>query len=253
MAPFNFLLKRTGTLQKRPDPNLMALGELNLNYNQSAGGLYYKDTTGAVRKVGPAHVGPSAPNGSPTGSSGHSVGEMWYDTSAGSFKVWGGSSWAVLSSSVVPEVDPFGRMYWDGNITSTPLSPQNTWKQFSTGSRSLQSGSTDFALDTSIVGLRYTGTVTKRVVVTAKGRFDPSPNTSFKFAIARTSTGTSSFPADIITDSTITLQDTKLGETFMLETVISVSTNDVIYPALENTSSSSSVTIKNASLLIRKI
>jgi hypothetical protein len=94
----NFLLKRSGTASKRPVAASMALGELDLNYDASTGGVFYKDTAGAVVKVGPAQVGSTAPNASPAGSSGNSVGEFWYDTGASALKIWNGSAWVNTSS-----------------------------------------------------------------------------------------------------------------------------------------------------------
>jgi len=249
MAPFNFLFKRTGTLQKRPDPNLMALGELNLNYNESAGGLYYKDTTGVVRKVGPTHLGPSAPNSSPAGSTGHSIGEMWFDTLIRDFKIWDGSTWLVASE----EGNPVGRMYWDGNLTATTLSPQNSWNQFNTGSRSLGPEFSEFALDTTIVGLRYTGLATRRMAITVRGRFDSSPNTSFRFGVAKTTTGVASPATDLLADSVASLQDSKIGDIYMCETVTIIGPNTVVYPVIQNFSSATSATIKNLSFLVKKI
>jgi hypothetical protein len=47
-----FLFKRSGTADKRPDPLQMALGEVDLNYNATTGGLFYKDSAGTLIKVG---------------------------------------------------------------------------------------------------------------------------------------------------------------------------------------------------------
>ena len=58
----NFLLKRSGTADKRPDPSSMALGELDLNYDATTGGVFYKDSAGNVVKVGPCQVSATAPN-----------------------------------------------------------------------------------------------------------------------------------------------------------------------------------------------
>jgi hypothetical protein len=246
---FNLLLKRTGVAQKRPDPAFMALGELNLNYNESAGGLYYKDSTNAVRKVGPTHVGPVPPNDLAVGSVGHSVGEAWFDTSTNDFKVWDGTAWVVVSE----EGNPIGRMYWDGNTTQTLLSPQSSWHEFVASSPSLGSGAFEFALDTGIMGLRYVGIVTKKMVVTLKGRFDSTPGTSFKVAIAKTTTDTVVPATDIITDSVVSIEDSKLGDVFFCETVVDAESDSVIYPLIQNSSSATSATIKSLSMLIKKV
>ena len=65
----------------------MAFGELNLNYDASTGGLFYKDTAGAVVKVGPCQVSATAPNSSPAGSAGNSAGEFWFDSSTSTLKI----------------------------------------------------------------------------------------------------------------------------------------------------------------------
>ena len=56
-----------------------------------------EDSNGDIRKVGPIHVGSSAPNGSAAGSSGHALGEGWLDTNDNSLKVWDGSQWISIS------------------------------------------------------------------------------------------------------------------------------------------------------------
>lgn len=95
----NFLLKRSGTASKRPTAASMALGELDLNYDADTGGVYYKDSNGAVVKVGPCQVSAAAPNATPAGSSGNSAGEFWYDTANSILKVWDGTSWVAATST----------------------------------------------------------------------------------------------------------------------------------------------------------
>ena len=95
----NFLLKRSGTASKRPVAASMALGEVDINYDASTGGLFYKDSAGSVVKVGPAEVGSAAPNATPAGSSGNSAGEFWYDTGTSSLKMWDGTSWVSTGGS----------------------------------------------------------------------------------------------------------------------------------------------------------
>ena len=92
----NFLLKRSGAPDKRPDPTSMALGELDLNYDAVTGGVFYKDSNGGVVKVGSAQVSATAPNATPAGSAGNSTGEFWYDTANSALNVWDGSAWAEV-------------------------------------------------------------------------------------------------------------------------------------------------------------
>jgi hypothetical protein len=43
--------------------------------------VFFKDSGGVVVKVGPAHVGSAAPNATPAGSAGNSLGELWVNNS----------------------------------------------------------------------------------------------------------------------------------------------------------------------------
>jgi len=88
---------RSGTANKRPT-TAIADGQIALNTNTTSPGLYFKDSTGAsIIKVGPVHVGSTAPNVTPPtgGSSGNSTGEVWLDTSLtpAGVKIWDGSAW----------------------------------------------------------------------------------------------------------------------------------------------------------------
>ena len=88
---------RSGTANKRPT-TAIAEGQIALNTNTTSPGLYFKDSTGAsIIKVGPVHVGSTAPNVTPPtgGSSGNSSGEVWLDTSLtpAGVKIWDGSAW----------------------------------------------------------------------------------------------------------------------------------------------------------------
>jgi hypothetical protein len=60
-------------------------------------GLFFRDSNNSLVKVGPVHVGTTAPNASPAsgGTAGNSVGEQWLDTSSSRyvFKIWDGSAW----------------------------------------------------------------------------------------------------------------------------------------------------------------
>lgn len=89
--------KRTSVLQKRPTAAQLDLGEPAVVLHQSSFGVFLEDANGDIRKVGPIHVGSSAPNGSAAGSSGHALGEGWLDTNDNSLKVWSGSQWISIS------------------------------------------------------------------------------------------------------------------------------------------------------------
>lgn len=88
---------RSATLNKRPNPASMVDGQLAINYASGSPGAFFKDSNGNLVKVGPVHVGATAPNVSPAsgGTAGNSLGEQWLDTSGGTyvFKIWDGAAW----------------------------------------------------------------------------------------------------------------------------------------------------------------
>ena len=88
---------RSSTLNKRPNPASMVDGQVAINYASGSPGMFFKDSNGSLVKVGPVHVGSTAPNVSPAsgGTAGNSLGEQWLDTSGGTyvFKIWDGGSW----------------------------------------------------------------------------------------------------------------------------------------------------------------
>lgn len=101
----NFLLKRSNTASKRPTAAQLDIGELSLNYESTTPGVFFEDSAGNVRKVGPCEVSGSAPNSSPAGSSGNSTGELWLDTgSNNALKIYDGSAF-VVPPAVCPTQD----------------------------------------------------------------------------------------------------------------------------------------------------
>jgi hypothetical protein len=83
----------------------MSDGQLAVNSNLASPGLFLKDSNGDVVKVGPAHIGTTAPNVSPAsgGQAGNSKGEQWLDTAGGRyvFKVWDGTAWRTQEGEFV--------------------------------------------------------------------------------------------------------------------------------------------------------
>ena len=96
---------RSSTLDKRPNPASMVDGQVAINYASGAPGMFFKDSNGSLVKVGPVHVGTTAPNASPAsgGTAGNSRGEQWLDTTGGTyvFKIWDGSAWRSESGTFV--------------------------------------------------------------------------------------------------------------------------------------------------------
>lgn len=85
---------RSGTADKRPDPSNLANGQIAINYNEGDPAVYFKGDTGGLVKVAPTYVGSTAPNATPGGFSGNSLGETWLDTSITPpiFKVFDGTT-----------------------------------------------------------------------------------------------------------------------------------------------------------------
>jgi hypothetical protein len=75
----------------------MSDGQLAMNTNLASPGLFLKDSNGDLVKVGPVHVGATAPNVTPGagGQAGNSVGEAWFDTAGTNalLKIWDGTNW----------------------------------------------------------------------------------------------------------------------------------------------------------------
>lgn len=97
---------RSSTANKRPDPALLAEGQISINTNTTSPGLYFKDSTGAtIIKVGPVHVGATAPNASPPvgGSTGNGPGEVWLDTSLTppGVKIWNAATSAWVNATPI--------------------------------------------------------------------------------------------------------------------------------------------------------
>lgn len=88
---------RSSTAHKRPLPAGVSDGQLAINTNLASPGVFFKDSNGDLVKVGPVHVGATAPNASPAsgGQTGNTKGEQWLDTSGTNpvLKVWDGSAW----------------------------------------------------------------------------------------------------------------------------------------------------------------
>ena len=113
---------RSSTADKRPTPAAMSDGQLALNTNLASPGLFFKDSNGDSVKIGPVHVGTTAPNVTPGagGQAGNSKGEAWLDTTATNpiLKVWNGSAFVAVqpvgTGTVVSTTDT-------GTVTSTMI------------------------------------------------------------------------------------------------------------------------------------
>ena len=99
-TPVTLLSKRSGNTSDRPLDTTIQAGELAINFAAAENGLYFKDSVGSIRKVTGVHYGSSAPNSTPAGAAGNSVGEIWVDSAANNFlRVWDGSSFIKIGAA----------------------------------------------------------------------------------------------------------------------------------------------------------
>lgn len=99
-TPVILLSKRSGLSSDRPSGTILQGGELALCFGASDPGLYFEDSAGSIRKIGPSSYATTAPNSTPAGLAGNSVGELWTDSSTTDcyLKVWTGTTWKKISA-----------------------------------------------------------------------------------------------------------------------------------------------------------
>ena len=99
-TPVILLSKRSGQSSDRPFTTTVQAGEVAMSFGAADHGLYFKDSAGSIRKFGSNHYGTTAPNSSPVGSTGNSVGETWVDSSTASYylRVWTGAAWQKVGA-----------------------------------------------------------------------------------------------------------------------------------------------------------
>ena len=131
--------RRSSTANDRPIPTRLGAGELALNNHSTSPGLFFADnvaspSTGLI-KVGPVHVGSSAPNSSAAGFTSSSKGETWLDTTSTEiFKIFDGSSFqtakAVVSISAGQPANPTnGQLHYDTSASQLIMynSSSSSW------------------------------------------------------------------------------------------------------------------------------
>ena len=103
-TPVTLLSKRSGNASDRPLDTTVQAGELAINFAAAENGLYFKDSAGDIRKVTGTHYSANAPNSTPAGETGNSVGETWVDSSTTAYylSVWNGSSWQKIGAANTP-------------------------------------------------------------------------------------------------------------------------------------------------------
>ena len=86
--------KRSSTQDKRPAPGDLVDGQLAVNLEPTAPGIFFKTSSGTLVKAGPVFIDAVAPT--PTNFTDFSIGEMWLDTSDAArpvLKIWDGTDW----------------------------------------------------------------------------------------------------------------------------------------------------------------
>ena len=98
-TPVILLTKRSGNSSDRPNTTTVQAGEAAMCFGASDPGLYFKDSAGSIRKFGSSHYGTTAPNSSPVGSTGNSIGETWVEAAGDYYlRVWTGGSWEKVGA-----------------------------------------------------------------------------------------------------------------------------------------------------------
>ena len=100
-TPVTSLLKRTGNASDRPSGNIIVNGELAMSFGAADPGVYFEDSVGSIRKIGPTAYGTVAPNAVPVGLAGNSLGELWTDSNTTTYylKVWNGTAWQKVGAA----------------------------------------------------------------------------------------------------------------------------------------------------------
>jgi hypothetical protein len=100
-TPVTSLLKRTGNASDRPSGNIIVNGELAMSFGAADPGVYFEDSAGGIRKIGPTAYGTVAPNAVPVGLAGNSLGELWTDSNTTTYylKVWNGTAWQKVGAA----------------------------------------------------------------------------------------------------------------------------------------------------------
>jgi hypothetical protein len=208
---------RSSTANKRPT-TAIADGQIALNTNTTSPGLFFKDSTGAtIIKVGPVHVGTTAPNATPAsgGSSGNSTGEVWLDTSLtpNGVKIWNGSAWVNVTPAGSTTVQGLLELATDaetqtGSDTDRAVTPAGLQSKISDSTST--TSSTTIASSTAVKSAydlanaalpKSGGTVTGALEIGNTGSlsFEGATADGFETTIAVT---------DPTADRTITLPDT---------------------------------------------
>ena len=90
---------RSAVADTRPDPAILLDGSIALNTAAESPAVYFKAADGSLSMAGTAYVGAAAPNSTPGGFAGNTLGEFWYDTTNTTLNLWDGTTWVGASGS----------------------------------------------------------------------------------------------------------------------------------------------------------
>lgn len=163
---------RSEVASKRPQATSLLTGEIALNIDSGTPGLFIKNTSGQVVKVGPVEVGSSIPNATPAsgGSSGNSLGELWLDTAnAGGnsqrvLKIYDGTSWLNPGSVTIGSTNI--EVGSAGSTTLSGLTSLTTSGTFSLANRGSLYFYENTANGTNYVGFQAAASLSADVVWT---------------------------------------------------------------------------------------
>ena len=99
-TPVTSLLKRTGNASDRPSGNIIVNGELAMSFGAADPGVYFEDSAGSIRKIGPTAYGTVAPNAVPVGLAGNSLGELWTDSNTTTYYLKEDGSWVTTGAGI---------------------------------------------------------------------------------------------------------------------------------------------------------
>jgi hypothetical protein len=116
---------RSSLLYDRVFPNRLGVGEFAVNLHPTEPGVYFADTSASPKlfKIGPIHVGTTAPNAVPSGFTGLCKGESWLDQSSTQIlKIYDGTTFqtpkavASTSTSGYPSNPMDGQLHYDKSV-----------------------------------------------------------------------------------------------------------------------------------------
>lgn len=230
---------RSSVAFKRPAVAPLLDGQAAININPSEPGLFFKDSNGAdLIKIGPVAVNITgqAPNSSPAGSIGNSIGETWLD-GRGTFasptmKVWDGLEWQPSNGFEVNDAT--------GEFSFDQLMSVRTLESFGTGANSyLRIPQDDAAARSAIVANR--GMIRFNTTTLVFEGYDGTSWNSFAFA-----------GGDIVFIDLTATGDTVLGnncleDTLTINSVTSINCDTTI--GANNTNTLSVVSVISSDLI----